>query len=327
MSLIQSKTNSKSITLLVDYLVITLGVLLYVSAWAVFLLPNNLVGGGVSGVCAILYYATGIPMGVMNFIINGVLLIAAFIILGHGFGIKTIYAIILASVGLTFLPGLIPQQFVSTFSVENGKMLCTIIGGLMTGLGIGFTFTHGGSTGGTDILALIINKYRSIPPGRLLLLIDLFIIGSSLLVPSFTSSGETVPFVQKIANAIYALVMVGVNSYAVDLYLTGTKQSVQVFIFTKNKEAVADAIAFDLDRGVTMLRSRGWYHKEENEVVMVVARKTDLNTILRCVKAIDPKAFITVTSAMGVFGQGFDTIKDRSLSKPKNDDKNSVNIE
>jgi len=316
-----SEKKNRTITVLLDYLVITFGILLYVGAWAIFLLPNNLLGGGVSGLCAILYYATGIPMGVMNFVINAVLLVIAFIILGHGFGIKTIYAIILSSIGLTFLPGLIPQQFVSTFSVENGKMLCTIIGGIMTGLGIGLTFTHGGSTGGTDIVALVINKYRSTPPGRLLFCIDMVIIFSSLVVPSYTSSGEAVPFVQKVANAIYALVMVGVNSYAVDLYLTGTKQSVQLFIFTKKKETVADAIAFDLDRGVTMLRSRGWFHKEESEVLMVVARKTDLNTILRCIKSIDPKAFVTVSSAMGVYGQGFDVIKDRSGKTDKNSEK------
>lgn len=307
--------SKKALTLITDYLVITLGVLSYVGAWAVFLIPNNLLGGGVSGLCAIIYYATGISMGVSNLVINSVLLIMGTWVLGHGFGIKTIYAIIASSLGLAFLPGLIPTEFVEGFVLENGKMLCTIIGGLMAGLGIGLTFTHGGSTGGTDIIALMINKYRNISPGRLLLLLDAFIITLSLIVPSYQADGSLLPFSQKFANVIYAFILVSVNSYTVDLYLTGTKQSVQMFIFSKKPEAVADAIAYDMHRGVTMLRSRGWHLKQENEVITVVARKTDINPILRCIKAIDPDAFVSIANVMGVYGLGFDTFKDKKSNK------------
>ena len=307
--------SKKALTLITDYLVITLGVLSYVGAWAVFLMPNNLLGGGVSGLCAIIYYATGISMGVSNLVINSVLLIVGTWVLGHGFGIKTIYAIIASSLGLAFLPGLIPTEFVEGFVLENGKMLCTIIGGLMAGLGIGLTFTHGGSTGGTDIIALMINKYRNISPGRLLLLLDAFIITLSLIVPSYQADGSLLPFSQKFANVIYAFILVSVNSYTVDLYLTGTKQSVQMFIFSKKPEAVADAIAYDMHRGVTMLRSRGWHLKQENEVITVVARKTDINPILRCIKAIDPDAFVSIANVMGVYGLGFDTFKDKKSNK------------
>lgn len=307
--------SKKALTLITDYLVITLGVLSYVGAWAVFLIPNNLLGGGVSGLCAIIYYATGISMGVSNLVINSVLLIVGTWVLGHGFGIKTIYAIIASSLGLAFLPGLIPTEFVEGFVLENGKMLCTIIGGLMAGLGIGLTFTHGGSTGGTDIIALMINKYRNISPGRLLLLLDAFIITLSLIVPSYQADGSLLPFSQKFANVIYAFILVSVNSYTVDLYLTGTKQSVQMFIFSKKPEVVADAIAYDMHRGVTMLRSRGWHLKQENEVITVVARKTDINPILRCIKAIDPDAFVSIANVMGVYGLGFDTFKDKKSNK------------
>lgn len=307
--------SKKALTLITDYLVITLGVLSYVGAWAVFLIPNNLLGGGVSGLCAIIYYATGISMGVSNLVINSVLLILGTWVLGHGFGIKTIYAIIASSLGLAFLPGLIPTEFVEGFVLENGKMLCTIIGGLMAGLGIGLTFTHGGSTGGTDIIALMINKYRNISPGRLLLLLDAFIISLSLIVPSYQTDGSLLPFSQKFANVIYAFILVSVNSYTVDLYLTGTKQSVQMFIFSKKPEVVADAIAYDMHRGVTMLRSRGWHLKQENEVITVVARKTDINPILRCIKAIDPDAFVSIANVMGVYGLGFDTFKDKKSIK------------
>ena len=295
-----------------DYLMITFGIGLFVLAWSLFIIPNNMIGGGVSGMSAVIYYATGISIGLSNIVINGVLLILAFIILGRAFGVRTIYAILLSSVGFYFLPDLMPKEFVTTFALNNGKMLCTIIGGMMTGLGIGISFTHGGSTGGTDIVAMIINKYRNISPGRLLLMLDAVIILSSLFFPSIQPDGTELDFTSKVAVVIYALILVGVNSITVDMYLTGAKQSVQVLIFSKQYEKIADGIAYELDRGVTLLRSRGWYHKQESEVIMVVARKTDLNVILRFVQSIDPSAFISVTSAMGVFGLGFDTIKRRS---------------
>lgn len=304
-------------SLFYDYFVITLGVCLYCGAWAVFLMPNNLIGGGVSGLSAIVYYATGVSMGITNFSVNALLLVVAFFILGRGFGLKTIYAIIMSSLALQFFPSLIPTDFVNDFTAENGKMLCVIMGGALTGLGIGLTFTHGGSTGGTDIIAMIINKYKDITPGRLLLMLDFVIILSSLLIPSYLPDGSQLNFTGKIANVIYALVLVAVNSYTVDLYLTGSKQSVQIMIFSKNYEALADELAFNIKRGVTLLRSRGWFNKQESEVLLVVARKTDLSMILARIKEVDPAAFISVSSVMGVYGLGFDTIKNKSKKTSK----------
>lgn len=304
-------------SLFYDYFVITLGVCLYCGAWAVFLMPNNLIGGGVSGLSAIVYYATGISMGITNFSVNALLLVVAFLILGRGFGLKTIYAIIMSSLALQFFPSIIPTDFVNDFTAENGKMLCVIMGGALTGLGIGLTFTHGGSTGGTDIIAMIINKYKDITPGRLLLMLDFVIILSSLLIPSYLPDGSQLNFTGKIANVIYALVLVAVNSYTVDLYLTGSKQSVQIMIFSKKYEALADEIAFNIKRGVTLLRSRGWFNKQESEVLLVVARKTDLSMILARIKEVDPAAFISVSSVMGVYGLGFDTIKNKSKKTSK----------
>ena len=308
----QNNKFRKVLSLLRDYLAITAGLLLFVAAWSIFLVPNNLMGGGVSGMSAIIYYATGISMGLSVLVINAVLVAVAFFIIGGGFTTKTIYAILFSSGTFAVLPGLIPQEFITAFAVNNGKMLCTIVGGVMTGCGIGLAFTHGGSTGGTDILAMIINKYKNISPGKLLLMMDVIIIGGSLFIPSYLPDGTREDLATKFAVAVYALVLVAVNSYTVDLYLTGSKQSVQVMIFSKKYEQLADAIAFGLNRGVTLFRSRGWYHKQESEVLMVVARKTDVNLILRCIKGIDPKAFISITSAMGVYGLGFDSIKDRA---------------
>lgn len=305
-----AKNKTKTVLGVVrDYSVISVGIALYVLAWAVFLLPNNLMGGGVSGICAMIQYATGINMGLSNIVINSVLIITALFVVGRGFSIRTVYAIVLSSIGFAYVPEMIPSSFITEFVTENGKLLCTIIGGAMTGLGIGLTFTHGGSTGGTDIVAMMISKYRSYTPGRLLLAMDFVIISASLLVPSYGADGIAVPFATKFAVAIYAFVLVAVNGYTVDLYLTGSKQSVQVYVFSKKYKELSDAIAFDLDRGVTLLHAMGWFQKQESEVIMVVARKTDLNLILRKVKEVDPNAFISVTTAMGVYGLGFDTIK------------------
>lgn len=304
-------------TLLREYAVVTLGVISYALGWTIFLLPNNLVGGGVSGFASILFYATGIPMGVTYFILNVLLLIIGTKILGTGFGGKTIYAIFMTSIMLSLMPKLIPMEFIHEFSISNGKLICTILGGVIAGFGIGLSMSVGGSTGGTDIVALLWCKYYPASPGRVILIIDVGIILSSLLFPSYTDTHEMLPFTEKLAVVVYGLIQVTVSGYAVDLYLSGSKQSVQVFIFTKKVTEMADAIAFDMKRGVTVLPAKGWYSKEEREVLMVVTRKDDLNLLLRYVKTIDSDAFLSVSNVMGVYGQGFDTIKVKTKDRTR----------
>lgn len=303
-----------------EYGVITLGLLAYSLGWTIFLLPNNLVGGGVSGFSAILYYATNIPMGYSYLAINAILLLIAVKILGTGFGGKTIYAIVMTSICLNIFPDLVPQEFVEEFAVSNGKLICTILGGIIAGVGIGISISQGGSTGGTDIIALIWCKYRNVSPGRVILIIDVIIILSSLLIPSYTENGELLPLAEKVAVAVYGLIMVTVCGYAVDVYLSGTKQSVQALIFTKKYKEMADAIAFDMNRGVTVLPAKGWFSKEDGYVLMVVTRRSDLNLLLKYVKSIDPDAFLSVANVMGVYGKGFDAIKVKT-SSVKNDKK------
>jgi uncharacterized membrane-anchored protein YitT (DUF2179 family) len=300
-----------------EYGLITLGLLAYALGWTIFLLPNNLVGGGVSGFAAIIYYATGIPLGYTYLVVNVVLLLIAIKILGTGFGGKTIYAIIMTGICLNVFPGLVPSEFINEFAVSNGKLICTVLGGIIAGVGIGISISQGGSTGGTDIIALLWCKFRNGSPGRVILIIDVLIILSSIMIPSYTESGELLPFSEKLAVVVYGLIQVTVSGYAVDLYLSGSKQSVQAFIFTKKYEEMADAIAFDMKRGVTVIPAKGWFSKEDVNVVMVVTRKSDLNLLLRYVKTIDSEAFLSVSSAMGVYGKGFDTIK----VKQKNDKK------
>lgn len=304
-------------TLIKEYALVTLGVMSYALGWSIFLLPNNLIGGGVSGFASILMYATGIPMGVTYFIINVLLLIIGTKILGTGFGGKTIYAIFMTAFMLSIAPSLIPSDFIHEFALSNGKLICTIIGGVIAGFGIGLSISQGGSTGGTDIVALLWCKFYSASPGRVILIIDVAIIASSLIFPSYTETGEVLGFSEKLAIIVYGLIQVTVSGYAVDLYLSGSKQSVQAFIFTKKSDEMADAIAFDMKRGVSMITAKGWYTKEDRNVLMVVTRKSDLNLLLRYVKSIDPEAFLSVSSVMGVYGQGFDTIKLKTEHKKK----------
>lgn len=292
-----------------EYLLITLGILIYTSGWTIFLTPNNMFGGGVSGISAIIQFATGIKMGYTYFVINAVLLLISLFIIGPSFGVKTVYAIFLASFCLNVEQTLIPAPFIHDFALSNGKLLCAIIGGSMAGLGIGMSISQGGSSGGTDIIALIITKYRNISPGKVILLIDIFIIASSLLVPSYTTDGQELPFVDKFITAVYGMIIVTVCGNVADIYLSGSKQSVQIFIMSHNHELIAEMIARDFHRGVTVLDGHGWYTKQESSVLMVLIRKSEVKPLLRSIKMIDPNAFLSVSSVSGVYGRGFDTIK------------------
>ena len=298
------------LTVAKEYLLITLGVTMYALGWAVFLTPNHMIGGGVTGFASIIQYAFGINISITYFVLNILLLVVGTKILGTGFGFKTIYAIIMTSVMLAVTKEFIPVDFVKEFS-QDSKIVCTVLGGIMAGVGIGLSMSQGGSTGGTDIIALVWCKFQPASPGRVILIIDIIIISSSLLFPSYSDEAATqlIPFNEKLAIIVYGLMQVVVCGYAIDLYISGSKQSVQVFIFTKKVEEMADAIAFDMKRGVTMLPAKGWFSKEDRQVIMVVTRKTDLNLLLRYVKSIDPDAFLSVSSVLGVYGQGFDTIK------------------
>ena len=225
-------------------------------------------------------------------------------VLGRGFGVKTIYAIFIASLFFEILPGMIPEAFIQEIAVANGKLLCAIFGGACAGLGIGITFSQGGSTGGTDIIALMINKYRNISPGRVILLIDIFIIASSLLLKQ-----EGLSIGQRLATVLYGYILIGVCSYTVDLVISGTKQSLQVFIFSKEYEGIADKITQEIGRGVTVINGQGWFTKQDGKILLTIVRKTELSIIYKMVKECDKSAFLSVGSVMGVYGEGFEQIK------------------
>ena len=296
-----------------SYFIITLGLLCYVLGWVIFLIPNSLVGGGVTGISSIVLYAFGVPISVTYFAINIILLLIALRVLGKSFGAKTVYAIAVTTLFFQFVPAFIPQDFIQEIAISNGRLLSAIFGGVMSGFGIGISFSQGGSTGGTDIVALMVAKYHNIAPGRMILYMDLVIIASSLLIPAkevMDASGTLVKesWGMRLATVLYGYMLIASCSQIVDMMVAGSRQSVQVFIFSKNYEMIADKITQEMGRGVTVLTGEGWYTRTESKMLMVLIHKTETSKIHSLIKEIDKEAFISMAPVTGVWGRGFQQI-------------------
>jgi len=288
---------NKAYHFLKPYVIITFGLFLYVLAWTTFLIPTGITGGGVSGIGAILYFATGIPVGLTYFVINLFLIGLAIKILGANFGVKTIFGILMASFLFSVM-----QRLITTPLLED-RFMSAIIGGALSGVGIGITFTQGGSSGGTDIIAMIVNKYHNISPGKVILACDVFIIASVLLVML-----DKTP-VERLQVVVYGYVSMSITAYAIDAVISGSKQSVQAFVFSKKYALIADRLTRELGRGVTVIDGEGWYTKEPQKVLLSMVRKHELSDFYRIVKEIDDEAFISVSLVMGVYGKGFERIR------------------
>ena len=274
-----------------DYTIMLVGLILYVLSWTLFLVPAQITGGGISGLAAVIFYSTKIPIGLTYFAINAVLISIALKILGPNFGVKTVFNM----VALTLLFA-IPQEYFPGALIED-NFLSAVLGGMMGGVGIGLVFSRGGSTGGTDIIAMIVNKYRNISPGRIILYCDVIIISSSYFL------------VHSVEKMVYGFVSMAVVSYTLDAFLSGSNASAQIFIFSPKYEEIADFINNESVRGVTVLDGTGWYTQQNIKVIMTIVRKKETSVIFRKVKEIDPNAFISMASVMGVYGQGFDKLK------------------
>lgn len=284
-----------------DYTLVTVGTILYCMGWTSFLIPNGIASGGGTGLCTIIYFATGIPVSYSFFVLNALLLIAGFLALGKGFGFKTIYVILLSTVLFKILP-----EYECLVAHFNERLVVAVVGGIVEAVGIGIVLLRGGSSGGTDIAAMIVNKYWPVSPGKVYLYSDLFIIASVLLIP-----GKT------IEDMIYGYATMITFSFMIDELLLGRKSSVQILVFSTRYEDVADFIINEMDRGVTALYSRGWYSKEDSKVLLIVARKTQLHQIVSAIKRIDNKAFVSVSTATSVYGEGFEEMKTGIKIKPK----------
>ena len=283
------KTDFKSS--LKNYIFILFGLFLYAFSWSAFLLPQRITGGGTSGVAALIYFATGLPTGVSIILINALFIIAAIKTVGLKFGLNSIFGVVGISFFFLILDGVFPKPLV------DDQFMCALIAAGLSAVATAITFVNGGNTGGVDILALIITKYKNISPGRVILYHDLIVIASSYLI--FHS-------VEKI---VYGYVVMGVFSYSLDLILAGQRQSYQFMIFSWQSHAIATRINSELGRGVTILHGYGYYSKDEMEVVVVIARKTDYSGIMSIISECDKHAFVSVAKVSGVFGQNFDEVK------------------
>ncbi|MEI7523532.1 MAG: YitT family protein [Mariniphaga sp.] len=283
--------SSKLLMQIRSYTVMVIGLALYAFGITAFLIPLKIAGGGVTGISMLIFYATGFGTGYTYFIINIFLVLIAIKVLGVNFGIKTIFSMSIIAILLTVM-----QRFV-TEPILKDMFLSSVLSGILGGVGIGLIFNEGGSTGGTDIIAMIINKYRNISPGRIIMYCDVIIIAASFVV------------LRSVEKLVYGYVSMWVVSYSIDAFLTGAQQSVQLFIVSDKYEQIADFINKESWRGLTVFEGTGWYTKQNVKVIMTVVRQRESPEIFQKIKHIDPEAFISLSKVMGVYGKGFDKLK------------------
>ena len=275
-----------------DYLLITIGLVIYAFGWTAFILSNQIVTGGVTGVCALIFFSTGLPVSVSYISINLVLLVIAFKVLGAKYLIKTVFGVIGLSLFLSLF------QTIFTEPILKGEpAMAIVIGGILCGAGLGLIFSANGSSGGTDIIATIVNKYKNISIGRALIFCDFLIIGSSYFL------------FHSVDKIVFSFVEMLVCNYVLDMVLNGNRQSVQFFIFSPKYDEICERIIADIGRGCTILDGTGGYSHKSVKVVVVLAKKSESIAIFRLVKQIDNKAFISQSPVRGVYGDGFDPIK------------------
>ncbi|MDU1889891.1 MAG: YitT family protein [Dysgonomonas sp.] len=275
-----------------DYALITVGLAIYAIGLIGFIKPGGIVTGGLTGIALLIEYATNIPLQYTYFLTNMALLGVALKLLGVKFLVKTIFGVVMLTGLLTLCQALITGPIVKDEPLFSG-----VIGGIMCGTGIGLVFSANGSTGGTDIIIAVINKYKNIAFGRGMLLCDFVIISCSYLL------------FHDYQKIVYALIVMGVMTYCIDMIINGLRQSIQVLIFSEKYDIIADAINRELRRGCTVLDGTGWYSKKPTKVIVVLAKRTEAIEMFRLIKSIDEKAFISQSTVRGVYGEGFDHIK------------------
>ena len=278
-----------------DYFFITIGIALYAIGYTAFVLPEQLVSGGVTGISSLLYYAFQWNPAVMIWGLNGVLLLIAFKGLSKQFTIRTIVGVTILSL-MVALMKMVFEKFPLITPGED-RFMHIVIGALLGGSGLGLVFAHNGSTGGTDIIVALVNRYSRLSLGRVMQFVDISIICSSYIL---FHSAELI---------VYGVVFIVVSSIMVDYVVNGTRQTVQFLIISKRYKTMADSINENMGRGVTILHGQGWYSKSDVEVVMVLCRKYESQYLFNLIKAIDPDAMVSQSFCHGVFGEGFDKIK------------------
>ena len=284
-----------------DFIVLTIACFIFAMAWEAFMIPNGMSAGGIMGLCTVIQYATGgvIQAQYSYFAINAVLIIVAVIAMGIGFGFKTIYCIVVSSLAMQVIAS-VPEihSVAGQFFYVRETLLIPVIAGLLEAVGLGFVLRLGASTGGTDIIALMVNKYWPVSLSKVFLVSDIAIVCLLLLLPdkSFT-------------DMVYGLVEIITFSALIDYVVGGNRSSFQLLVFSDHYADIADHITRNMNRGVTVLSAQGWYTGKEKNVLLILISRKQLPELTKVIKEVDPKAFMSVSSTNNVYGEGFDEIK------------------
>ena len=281
-----------------DYVIIAIAMMSYAIGWGVFLLPNNITTGGVAGVSSILYWATGIPVQLSYSIINGALLAVALKVLGWKFCVKTVYAVAVLTVSI----GIVTDHY-NAHLLEDQPFMAAIIGSVFCGCGVGLGLANNGSTGGTDIIAAIINKYRDVSLGRVIMICDVVIISCSYFV------------LHDWEKVIYGYVVLYVTAFCIDQVVESARRSVQFFIISNKYKEIGERINREPHRGCTVIDAQGFYSGHDVKMLFVLAKRTQSEQIFRIINDVDPHAFVSQSAVIGVYGEGFDRFKVSSSKK------------
>lgn len=276
-----------------DYLMIAIAMQAYCIGWTLFLLPNNIPPGGVPGITSIIFWGFGIPIQLSYFSINAVLLVLALKILGLKFCVKTIWGV----VTLTLSIMIYSHYTQGVHLLHDQPFMASVLGAAFCGCGVGMALSYNGSTGGTDIIAAITNKYCDISLGRVILICDLLIISSSYLV------------LHDWERVIYGYVVLYITAFCIDQVVNSMRRSVQFFIISKRYKEIGQRINSELERGCTVIDASGFYSGEEVRMLFVLAKQRESNAIFSLIEEIDPTAFVSQSNVKGVYGEGFDKIK------------------
>lgn len=291
-----------------DYVMIVVGLLIYSFGFCAFILPQNVVIGGYTGLASLFYYTLGIPVGPIIFALNIISLLVAYKIVGKRFVLRSIFG----AFGLSAIVSIMQPLFPTAIVAPDNPMMNVMIGGILCGLGLGLSFVHNGSTGGTDIIAAMVNKRTNVSIGRMLLYADGLIIFSSMLI------------FHSIDNVVYGFLELLFATFMTDQVINTNRQAMQFLIISDKWEEIANAVVNDAHRGCTVFSGMGWFTKEDVKMLMVMCRKIEGVTVMRVVKSIDPYAFITQSNVNGVYGVGFDAMKIRLKNFHPNTDHNLV---
>lgn len=295
------EANRKKYYILNEFILLTVACFIFAFAWEGFMIPNGMSAGGMMGLCTVVQYATGgmIPAQYSYFAVNALLIIVAVIAMGIGFGFKTIFCIVMSSLAMEVVAS-IPEihSVAGQFFFVRETLLIPIIAGLLEAVGLGLVLRNGASTGGTDIIALMINKYWPVSLSKVFLISDLVIVALLLFLPDKTFT-----------DMIYGLVEIITFSALIDYVVGGDKSSYQLLVFSDRYADIADHIIHNMDRGVTVLSARGWYTKQEKNVLLILISRKQLPNLTKVIKEVDPKAFMSVSSTNNVYGEGFEEIK------------------